>query len=52
VVALAEHFKKQLSPTKKNEDCIQAVHNEWYEFKVLGRGKKLTELLELALSNN
>jgi hypothetical protein len=31
---------------------MQALHNEWYEFKVLGKGKKLTELLELALSNN
>jgi hypothetical protein len=31
---------------------MQAVHNEWCEFKVLGKGKKLTELLELALSNN
>jgi hypothetical protein len=51
VVALAEHLKKQLSPTKENEDCMQAVH-EWYEFKVLGKGKKVTELLELALSNN
>jgi hypothetical protein len=52
VVALAEHFKKQLSPTNKNEDCMQAVHNEWCEFKVLGKGKKLTEPLKLALSNN
>jgi hypothetical protein len=51
VVALAEHFKKQLSPANKNEDCMQAVH-EWYEFKFLGKGKKLTEVLELELSNN
>jgi hypothetical protein len=52
VLAVDEHFKKQLSLTNKNEDCMQAVHNEWYEFKVLGKGKKLNELLELALSNN
>jgi hypothetical protein len=31
---------------------MQTVHSEWYEFKFLGKGKKLTELLELALSNN
>jgi hypothetical protein len=52
VVALAEHFKKQLSPTNKNEDCMQTVHNEWYEFKFFGKEKKLTEVMELALSNN
>jgi hypothetical protein len=52
VVALVEHFKKQILPTNNNEDCMQTVHNEWYEFKSLGKGKKLTELLELALSNN
>jgi hypothetical protein len=52
VVALAEHFKKQLSLTNKSEYCVQAVHNVWYEFKFLGKRKKLTELLELALSNN
>jgi hypothetical protein len=52
VVALAEHLKKQLLLTNKNEDCMQTVHNKWYEFKFLGKGKKLTELLELALSNN
>jgi hypothetical protein len=40
VVALAEHFKKQISLTKMNEDCMEAAHNERYEFKVLGKGKK------------
>jgi hypothetical protein len=49
VTVLAEHFKKQLSPANKNDDCMQALYDEWYEFKVLRKGKKLSELLELAL---
>jgi hypothetical protein len=37
VTTLVEHFKKQLSPLNKNDDCMQDLPNEWYEFKVLGR---------------
>jgi hypothetical protein len=44
VTALAQHFKKQLSPAK---ETMQALHNE-----VLGKRKRQSELLELALANN
>jgi hypothetical protein len=35
-----------------NGECKQALCNEWYEFEVLGKGKKLNELLNLALANH
>ncbi|XP_073524940.1 zinc finger protein 862-like [Phyllobates terribilis] len=51
ITALAHHFCKQLSPPESDDQCIHSLLNEWYEFKVLGKGKKLCELLDLALSN-
>ncbi|XP_070587501.1 zinc finger protein 862-like [Erythrolamprus reginae] len=51
ITALAHHFRKQLSPPESDDQCIHSLLNEWYEFKVLGKGKKLCELLDLALSN-
>jgi hypothetical protein len=35
-----------------NNECKHAVSNEWCAFKVLGRGKKLNELLDLPLAND
>ncbi|XP_073532536.1 zinc finger protein 862-like [Phyllobates terribilis] len=51
ITALAHHFRKRLSPPESDDQCIHSLLNEWYEFKVLGKGKKLCELLDLALSN-
>ncbi|XP_040177111.1 zinc finger protein 862-like [Rana temporaria] len=51
ITALAQHFQKQLSAPEMHEKSMHAIHNEWYEFKVLGKGKKLCELLDLSLSN-
>jgi hypothetical protein len=42
---------KQLSIPNVNNECKQELCNEWSEFEVLGKGKKLTELLDLALAN-
>jgi hypothetical protein len=35
----AQHFQKQLSEQKKYNECIEALHNEWYEFIVFVEGK-------------
>jgi hypothetical protein len=35
-----------------NDYCKQAPCKDWYEFKVLGKGKKQNELLDFALAND
>lgn len=48
---LAEHFREQLANCENSGNYKKCIQNEWYEFKVLGRGKHLYELLELASSD-
>jgi hypothetical protein len=50
VTALAQHFKKRFHQQTRMM-AMQTLHNEWYEFKLLKKGKKLSELLELALAS-
>jgi hypothetical protein len=52
ILTLAKHFNKQLSTSNMKDECKQALCNEWYEFKVIGKGKKLNELLDLALADD
>jgi hypothetical protein len=52
ILTLAHHINRQLSTSDTNNECKQALCNERYEFKVLGRGKKLNEHLGLALAND
>jgi hypothetical protein len=35
-----------------SDKCKQALCKEWHEFIVLGKGKKLNELLDLAPAND
>ena len=44
---LAEHFEKQLFLKNVPKDYLSFLENVQYEFKVLGKGKKMTELLQL-----
>lgn len=47
IKALATHFSKHLNIA---EDSIDDLLSEWYEFKVLGKGLPLNELLEKSLT--
>lgn len=47
-ITLAQHFQKQLLPPNVYNE--QLLLNEWSEFKGLGKGKKLTEFIKLALA--
>jgi hypothetical protein len=53
ILKMVQHFNKQLSTPNVNDVCEKEFCNEWYEFLVvLGKGKKLSELLHLALAND
>ena len=48
---LAEHFEKQLDSKNISKDYLPLLQNEWYEFKVLSKGKKMAEPLKLTQQN-
>lgn len=47
IKSLATHFSKQLN---LKEDSTDELLGEWYEFKVLGKGLPLNDLLERSLT--
>lgn len=53
IEVLGRHFSAQLTCSNRiTEQEIQCLKNEWYEFKVLGKGLKLSELLDRVLYSN
>jgi hypothetical protein len=42
-VALTQTYKTQFSSLNKNKDCMPAVCNQWYEFKILGKQRETVQ---------
>lgn len=52
MVALAQHYKKQHASLQENEDCVPAICNEWFIFKISGTVNKLKEFWRFSVPSN